>query len=71
MFTSSGHTSTQLPWCRRQICNTASHHIVSKVEQIHGTQRVAWRSALTVGSRHKRAYHALFVTRNAQLRDPV
>ena len=38
----------------------ASHHIASQVEQIRGTQCVAQRSALTVGSRHERACHALF-----------
>ena len=60
MLTSSGHTSTQLPWCPHQIFTLASHHIASRVEQIHGTQCVAQRSALTVGSRHECACHALF-----------
>ena len=46
-LTSSGHTSTQLPWCRRQIFTSASHHIASWVERICGTQCVAKRSALT------------------------
>ena len=59
-LTSSDHTSTQLPWRPRQIFTSASHHIASRVEQIHGTQCVAQRSALTVGSRHERACHALF-----------
>ena len=60
MLTSSGHTSTQLPWRSHQIFTLASHHIASQVEQIRGTQCVAQRSALTVGSRHERARHALF-----------
>ena len=60
MLTSSGHTSTQLPWRPHQIFTLASHHIASRVEQIRGTQCVAQRSALTVGSRHERACHALF-----------
>ena len=54
------HTSTQLPWRPRQIFTSASHHIASRVEQIHGTQCVVQRSTLTVGSRHQRACHALF-----------
>ena len=60
MLISSGHTSTQLPWRPCQIFTSASHHIASRVEQIRGTQCVAQRSALTVGSRHERARHALF-----------
>ena len=60
MLTSSGHTSTQLPWCPHQIFTLASHHIASQVEQIRVTQCVAQRSALTVGSRHECARHALF-----------
>ena len=59
-LTSSGHTFTQLPRCRRQIFTSDSHDIASRVEQIHGTQCVAGRNALTVGSRHERACHALF-----------
>ena len=59
-LTSSGHTSTQLPWCHHQICTSASHHIASWVEQIRGTQCVAWRSMLTVSSRHECACHAIF-----------
>ena len=69
MLISSGHTSTQLPWRPHQICTLASHRIVSRVEQIRGTQCVAQRSTLIVGSRHERACHALFGP-NAQLRDP-
>ena len=49
---SSGHTFTQLPWCSRQMFTSYSHHIASRVEQICGTQCVAWRSALTVGIRY-------------------
>ena len=60
MLTSSGHTSTQLPWHPHQIFTLASHHIASWVEQIRGTQCVAQRSALTVSSWHERACHALF-----------
>ena len=60
MLTSCGHTSTQLPWCPRQIFTSASRHISSRVEQICGTQCVARRSTLTVGSRHERACHTLF-----------
>ena len=60
MLTSSGHTSTQLPWRPRQIFTSASHHIASRVEQIRGTQCGARRSALTVSSRHEHACHALF-----------
>ena len=58
--TSSGHTSTQLPWRPRQIFTSASHHIASQVKQTRGTQCAAQRSALTVGSRHERECHALF-----------
>ena len=50
MLTSSGHTSTQLLWRPHQIFTLASHHIASQVEQIRGTQCVAQRSALIVGS---------------------
>ena len=57
MLTSSGHTSTQLPWRPHQIFTLASHHIASRVEQIRGTQCVAQRSALTVDERTR---HALF-----------
>ena len=57
MLTSSGHTSTQLPWHSCQIFTSASHHIASQVEQIRGTQCVAQRSALTVDERTR---HALF-----------
>ena len=57
VLTSSGHTSTQLPWRPHQIFTLASHHIASRVEQIRGTQCVAQRSALTVDERTR---HALF-----------
>ena len=69
---SSGHTSTQLPWRPCQIFTSASHHIASRVEQICGTRCVAWRSTLTVGSRHERAWHTFLVlTCKAQLCNPV
>ena len=72
MLTSSGHTSTQLPWRPHQIFTSASNHIASRVKQTCGTQCVAQRSALTVGSRHERECHAFLVlTRKAQLCDPV
>ena len=57
MLTSSGHTSTQLPWRPHQIFTLASHYIASWVEQIRGTQCVAQRSALTVDECTR---HALF-----------
>ena len=60
MLTSSGHTSTQLPWRPRQIFTSASHHIASRVKQTCGTPCVAQRSALTFGSRHEHEFHALF-----------
>ena len=59
-LTSSGHTSTQLLQCSRHIFTSDSNRIASRVEQIRGTQCVAGRSTLTVGSRHKHACHALF-----------
>ena len=71
-LTSSGHTSTQLSWRPRQIFTSASHHIASQVEQIRGTQCVAWRSVLTVGSRHEHAcmpcpFWSLRATRNCAI----
>ena len=36
-LTSSGHTSTQLPWHAHQIFTSASHHIAIRVKQIRGT----------------------------------
>ena len=51
------HTATTAPlsdlYFRQQ-------SIASRVEQIRGTQCVAGRSALTVGSQHEHACHALF-----------
>ena len=69
-LTSSGHTSAQLPWRRRQNFILASYHIASRVKQIRGTQCVAQRSPLEVDT----SVHAtpfLVLTCNAQLCDPV
>ena len=60
-LTSSGHTSTQLPWHPHHIFTSASHHFASRVEQIRGTQCVARRSVLTVSSRHECECQAFLV----------
>ena len=57
---SNAHRSRPHCVVQNRIYALASHHIASRVEQIRGTQCVAQRSVLTVGSRHERACHALF-----------